>query len=120
MARIIKGAGLLVLVLLVAFIGVWGAVLLWYTGPGNDLVRMSLAAGFALASTGAIVALARQVWRGGAVGAFAILFTGLLILWSSLEPSNDGDWQVYIKAHAQAADSLADSYHERVVERVGE
>jgi hypothetical protein len=105
MARIVKGAGLLVLVLLIAFIGVWGALLLWYTGPGNDLVRMTLAAGFALASAGSIVALARRLWRRGAVGTFAVLFTGLLILWSSLEPSNDGDWQVYIKAHAQTAAS---------------
>jgi len=108
MARIVKGAGLLLLVLLVAFIGVWGALLLWYTGPGNDLVRMALAAGFALGSAGSIVALARRLWRRGAVGTFAVLFTGLLILWLSLEPSNDRDWQVNINARAQAVDSSAD------------
>jgi hypothetical protein len=105
MARIVLGAGLLVLVLLVAFIGVWGALLLWYTGPGNDPVRLALAAGFALASAGSIVALARRLWRRSAAGAFAVLLTGLLILWLSLEPSNDRDWQVYINARAQAADS---------------
>lgn len=108
MARIIKAAGLLVLVLLVGFIGVWGALLLYYTGPGNDLVRMTLAAGFALASAGSIVALARRRWRRGAAGAFAVLFTGLLILWSSLEPPSDRDWQVNINARAQAVDTSAD------------
>jgi hypothetical protein len=104
-ARIGKVAGLLVVVLLVAAIGVWGALLLWYAAPGNDLARMALVGGFGLATAGALVALFRRRWRWRAIGAFAVLFAALLILWSSIEPSNDRDWQsgLGILAHATIA-----------------
>ena len=93
LARIVKGAALAALALLVVGIGVWGALLLEYAGPPNDVVRTTLVGGFALSAVGTIVALFVRRWRWRAVGAYALLCAAILFLWSSIEPSNDRDWQ---------------------------
>ena len=93
LARIAKGMALAALALLLAGIGVWGALLLEYAGPPNDVVRTTLVVGFALASFGTIVALFVRRWRWRAFGAYALLCAALFLLWSSIEPSNDRDWQ---------------------------
>ena len=93
LARIAKGTVLAALALLMAGIGIWGALLLEYAGPRNDMVRMALVVGFALSAVGTIVALFVRRWRWPAVGAYAVLCAALLVLWSSIEPSNDRDWQ---------------------------
>ena len=92
LARIAIGAGLVVLALLVAGIGVWGALLLEYAGPRNDLVRMVLVAGFALATAATLIALFVRRWHWRAMGGYAVLCVGLA-LWSSIEPTNERDWQ---------------------------
>ena len=43
--RLVKGVGLTALALLVAAIGVWGALLLEYAGPRSDLSRTVVAVG---------------------------------------------------------------------------
>jgi hypothetical protein len=93
LARIAAGAVLAALALLVAGLGVWGALLLEYAGPRNDLIRTALAVGVALASLGTIVALFVRRWRCRAIGAYALLCAALLVLWSSIEPTNQRDWQ---------------------------
>ena len=100
--RFVKGVGLTALALLVAAIGVWGALLLEYAGPRSDLLRTSLAVGFAVAAVATLVALFVRRWRWPAVGAYAVLCAGLAVLWSSLEPTNDRDWQrdLAVLAHA--------------------
>jgi hypothetical protein len=93
LARIAAGAVLAALALLVVGLGVWGALLLEYAGPRNDLIRTALAVGVALASLGTIVALFMRRWRWRAIGAYALLCAALLVLWSSIEPTNQRDWQ---------------------------
>ena len=93
LARIAKGTVLAALALVMAGIGIWGALLLEYAGPRNDMVRMALVVGFALSAVGTIVALFVRRWRWPAAGAYAVLCAALLVLWSSIEPSNDRDWQ---------------------------
>ena len=63
LARIAKGTGLVALALLVAGIGVWGALLLEYAGPRNDVVHKALAIGFSLAALAALIALFVRRWR---------------------------------------------------------
>jgi len=101
-ARILKGVGLCALALLVLAIGVWGALLLEYAGPRSDWARTALVAGFALTSVAASIALFLRRWRWRAVGAFLILVVALLGLWSSLEPTNDRDWQTDLAVLAYA------------------
>jgi Domain of unknown function (DUF4105) len=93
LGRIARGAGLAVLALLVVGIGVWGALLLEYAGARNDLAHTALVAGFALAAAAAFVALFVRRWRWRAIGVYAVLCAGLVVLWSTLEPTNDRDWQ---------------------------
>ena len=93
LARIAKGAGLVALALLVAGIGVWGALLLEYAGPRNDVAHRALVIGFSLAAVAALIALFVRRWRWRAIGTYAVLCAGLAILWSSIEPTNERDWQ---------------------------
>ncbi len=91
--RVARGLGLAALALLVAGIGVWGALLLEYAGPDNDLLRLALVIGFSLVAAGALIALFVRRWRWRAIGAYGVLCAGLVVLWSSIEPTNDRDWQ---------------------------
>ena len=100
--RFLKGAGLAALVLLIAAIGVWGALLLEYAGPHSDLWRTALVVGFTLAAVATLVALFVRRWRWTAIGAYAVLCAGLAVLWSSLEPTNDRDWQTNLAVLAYA------------------
>ena len=91
--RLVRGVGLAALALLVAAIGVWGALLLEYAGPRGVLLRLALVVGFALAAVATLTALFLRRWRWLAVGAYGVICAGLAVLWSSLEPTNDRNWQ---------------------------
>ncbi|RBP02805.1 uncharacterized protein DUF4105 [Roseiarcus fermentans] len=82
---------LLLALLIVAPIGLWSALALWFRCPGPDAVR-AVAAGFAaVAAIAAIVALfTRLRWR--ALGAFALAFAGILVWWSTITPPQGGNW----------------------------
>jgi hypothetical protein len=103
-ARIARGAGVATLALLVAAIGIWGALLLEYAGPRDDLARKTLVVGFAVAAAATLVALflRRWRWRWRAIGAYGVLCVGLALLWSSIEPTNDRDWQTDLAVLAYA------------------
>ena len=93
LARIAWGVGLAALALLVAGIGVWGALLLEYAGPRNGLANEALVIGFSLATLVALGALFVRRWRWRAIGAYGVLCAGLVILWTSIEPTNERNWQ---------------------------
>jgi hypothetical protein len=93
MTSAVRVAGTLLLGLLIAASGVWGALALAYTGPGEASLRTTLACAFAAASLVAVVALASRSWRWRAALGYAVLFGALLGWWSSIKPSNDRQWQ---------------------------
>ncbi len=71
----------------------WGALVLFYLGPGSGEVRTVEAWTFA-----AIGLLALGAWfvrraRRPAVIGFAAAFALVLVVWGSATPSNDRDWQ---------------------------
>ena len=80
-----------VAILIVAPIGLWSALALWFRLPAPDAVR-AVAAGVAgLAALAAIFALfSRFRWR--ALGLFALAFAGVVVWWSTILPPLDGDW----------------------------
>ena len=92
-ARIAKAAALTALAVLVAATGVWGALLLEYAGPRNDLAHRALVVGFSLAAVVTLIALFMSHWRWRAIGVYGVVCAGLAVLWSSLEPTNERDWQ---------------------------
>ena len=93
MTSAMRTAGLLLLGLLIAASGIWGALSLAYTGPGEASLRTALACALAAASLLAMMALASRRWRWRAALGYAVLFGALLGWWSGIEPSNDRDWQ---------------------------
>lgn len=100
--RFVKSVGFTTLALLVAAIGIWGACLLEYAGPRSDLLRTALVVGFALAAAATLIALFVPRWRWRAIGAYVVLCAGLAVLWSSLEPTNDRNWQTDLAVLAKA------------------
>jgi hypothetical protein len=73
--------------------GVWGALALLYAGPDTNSLNTALAAAFALVALLTVVALGLRHWRWRALAIHLALFVLLLLWWSSIEPSNDRDWQ---------------------------
>jgi hypothetical protein len=100
--RLVNGVGLTAVALLVAAVGVWGALLLAYAGPRSDLSRTALVVGFALAAVASLIALFVRRWRWPAIGAYVIVCGGLAVLWSSLRPTNDRNWQTDLAVLAHA------------------
>ncbi|WP_372865797.1 DUF4105 domain-containing protein [Pseudomonas sp.] len=93
---------LLLLGLLIATAGGWGVLAITFTGPPDAMLRNSLAGAVAIASLAALIALGFRRWRWRALAAYLVLFAGLLVWWSRIEPSNERDWQadVAVLPHA--------------------
>jgi len=92
-ARIAKGIGLGALALIGLGFIIWGALLLAFAGPSNDLVRVAMVCAFCLVSAGGLIALFVRRWRWPAMGVLAVLWAALIVLWTSIEPTNERDWQ---------------------------
>ena len=78
-------------ILVVAPVGLWSAMALWFRLPAPDAVRGAAACLAAVAAIATMIALFTRVrWR--ALGAFALAFVGLLAWWSTILPPAGGDW----------------------------
>ena len=87
---------ILVMVLLGLFAaaaGIWGVLALTYAGPGDDALRIALAALFAVLTLATLIALCVRRWRWRTLGVFAVGFALAVIWMRSIEPSNERDWQ---------------------------
>ena len=94
--RIANGAGLGVLGLFLLALGSWGTLLIAYAGLRNEIIRGALILGFCVAIIGAVMALFVPRWRRLGMGVLAALWGGLIVLWTSLEPTNDRDWHTEV------------------------
>jgi len=86
-------AGLVLLGLLMLGAGGWGVLALLYWDHANPVLREALAAAYGVASLVLLVgfALPRSRWR--AFGVFLVLFLLLVASRSTIEPSNDREWE---------------------------
>ena len=84
-------AWVFVSILVVAPVGLWSALALWFRLPAPDAVRGGAAGVAAIVAVATMFALFSRVrWR--ALGAFAVAFAGVLVWWSTILPPRDGDW----------------------------
>jgi len=89
----LRALGLACLGLAVAGATVWGALALYYSDLPGEPLRIGLAAAFGLGTVLAFVCLrSRRRTLLGFGAAFAIL----LAWWTSIEPSNQRDWQTEV------------------------
>jgi uncharacterized membrane protein YedE/YeeE len=71
----------------------WGALVLFYLGPGSSGVRGALAWSFVAVGLAALGTLAVRRARWLAVLGFALFLVPVLIVWGNAAPSNKRDWQ---------------------------
>jgi hypothetical protein len=91
--RIAVWAGLAVAALALVLATAWGALAVFYLGPGAEALRTGLARSFAALGLACVGALfARRTRRAAGVG-LAALGAFALFCWSRAEASNDRDWQ---------------------------
>ena len=78
-------------ILIVAPVGLWSAMALWFRLPAPDAVRTVAAGIAAIAAVATMIALfSRFRWR--ALAAFALAFACVVVWWSTIMPPADGDW----------------------------
>lgn len=77
--------------LVVAASGLWGALALWYRAPGNRAARAALCAAWS-AFCAVCLAGPWAGWPGAALAAFAAAYLALLFWWRGLRPTHDRDW----------------------------
>jgi hypothetical protein len=80
----------IVLVVAVLAATAWGTAALAIAGPQWVWLREAVAASYA-AGVLAVLLLVRPFWR--ALGIWSAAFAALLVWWSTIQPSNDRDWQ---------------------------
>jgi hypothetical protein len=85
--------GILCLAFLLLGMAVWGTLAIYYSDLSSDASRTGLAVSFAVCALAALVGLAFRSWRWRALTGFLLLYFGLLAWWSTIQPSNDRDWQ---------------------------
>ncbi len=86
-------AAILLLTLLIVVSAAWGMLAIYYSHPASAALRNGLAGLFGLFSLAVLAGLVLRRWRWRALGAYVIVFAGLLAWWSSIAPSNDRDWK---------------------------
>ena len=89
----LRAVGIACLALTVAGATIWAAFAIYYSGPPSLALRLGLAATFALGTVGAFLFLPHR--RRTLVG-FGIAFAVVLLWWTSIEPSNERDWQTEV------------------------
>jgi hypothetical protein len=81
--------------LLVAGFVVWGGLVLWFTAPLSDWLRLSLALGLALLGlVGFIFFALRGKWLS--LLPWALGTAAILAWWAAIEPLNNRDWMVEV------------------------
>ena len=93
MRRIGRVIALVVAGLILAIVTGWGALVLFYLGPGPSWVRSGLAWCLVALGLAFLVTLVMRRARRATGIAFAVAFALVLVVWSSATPSNDRDWQ---------------------------
>jgi hypothetical protein len=90
---LLRALGIAGVGLLVAGATLWGALAITYSDLPGEPLRIGLAAGFAL-GTGAAFLLLRN--RRRTLLGFGAAFALVLLWWTSIEPSNERDWQTEV------------------------
>lgn len=102
MRRFLTGSIRWLAALVVLALTGWGALALAVVGPGGDKGRLVLAAAYGAAGLAAVVALVLHRGLRFALPAFAVALVAIAGWWSSIQPSNERDWQPEVAKLAYA------------------
>lgn len=96
MKTFVRIFGRVIVALIILGAAAWGALALFFTGPSPQALRSVLAGLLGLAGLVAamVFLFSRRRWR--AAGAFAAVFLLWVVWWSTIQPSNNRDWQTEV------------------------
>jgi hypothetical protein len=89
LVRVIRWVGELLALLAVIIAAAWAFGALWFDAPLGNANKV--VAGLMAAASAIALVVSTPFWRK--VGTGALLFSGVLIWWLTLKPSNHGNWQ---------------------------
>lgn len=87
----IRLLGLSLKALLIVLLTSWGALAIYYCAPQKTGAPLALV--YVLCGLVTFLSLFTPRWARRATGGFLVVFAIVVIWWSTLEPSNDRDWQ---------------------------
>jgi hypothetical protein len=89
--RLVRGAGFVLLALVMLLVGVWCSIAIWYQCGAGEPLRGFLAGSAAIFSLIAVACLAtRRRWP--VAGIFSASVAAFLAWWTTITPTNDRDW----------------------------
>ena len=88
-----KRAAIGLAVVCVSGAAAWGVLAIYYSGASHPALRTVLVVLFGASGIATLVLFARPHGRWRAFGGFVLIFVGLLVWWSRIEPSNHRDWK---------------------------
>jgi hypothetical protein len=103
MKQVIGWTLFIIVAICVLGLTLWGALALWFALPMDEPIRLALAALLALLGFGGLVISAARRRFIGPLLPFALACVALFGWWSTIEASNDRDWQPDV-ARLPAAD----------------
>ena len=74
----------------------WGFLAVYYSYLWPTIAGKALALSLLVAALGALASYVVRRWRRPTFTAFLLVFLGVLLWWSSIEPSNDRDWKTEV------------------------
>jgi Domain of unknown function (DUF4105) len=96
MRTFIRILGRVIVALVILGAAAWGALALFFTGPSPEMLRSVLAGLLGLAGLVAAVVFLFSRRRWLAAGGFAAVFLLWVVWWSTVQPSNNRDWQTEV------------------------
>ena len=89
--RVWRISGTILLIIAVLVSAVWANLAIQYRWPGPPATRLAACLVFAVVAVGAATGLVVRKYRW-AIPVYVAVFTGLIVWWVSIRPSNEKDW----------------------------
>jgi len=96
MRRVMTVLRLILGALLIVGTAGWATLALYIDGPGSEAFRTFLAGIFGVAGLMALITFGIQPYRRTACIVYIILFVSVTVWWSTIQPSNDREWQTEV------------------------
>ena len=94
--RLLRVIAYTVIAIVVIFATAWGCLAIAYSYIWPSIAGKAMLALLIVTAIVALGGIFARRWRLRAIGAFTVVFLGVIAWWSTIEPSNDRDWKTEV------------------------